>query len=33
MLFVATANNGGVNVTGVTYNGVAMTNIGGALSN
>lgn len=33
ILFVATANNGGVNVTGVTYNGVAMTNIGWALSN
>lgn len=33
ILFVCTANNVGVNVTGVTYNGVAMTNIGGALSN
>lgn len=27
ILFVCTANNGGANVTGVTYNGVAMTNI------
>lgn len=33
ILFVCTANNGGANVTGVTYNGVAMTNIWGALSN
>lgn len=33
ILFVATANNLGVNVTGVTYNGVAMTQIGSSLSN